>query len=291
MKQLMPPIALGTAHRVGESASWSATGQALYTVDIWGCAVHRLDAGGTETVWATGEMSCAVVQGRRGPVVALERSLVALDPATGAFTTLASAPPVPPTHRFNDATVDPAGRLIIATMRFSDLGAEPTGVLLSYAQERWTTLLEGFWTLNGLAFSPDGRSLYLSDSNPRVARAWRAAYDPATGRLDAPHAFADFKGRQGRPDGAAMAADGTYWIAGVGGGRLFAFAPDGRLIHEVELPVENPTRPAFGGAALDALYVTSMADRLSRPDPDGVAGQTLRIEGLGTGHPVPLFAD
>jgi len=287
----MKQSTVGTAqHRVGESASWSTAEQALYTVDIWGCAVRRLDLHGVEDSWPTPDMSCAVVQGRTGPVIARERTLVSLTPATGALTILDTAPPMPPTHRFNDATVDPCGRLIISTMLLSALGAAPTGVLHSFAQGRWTTLLEGFWTLNGLAFAPDGCSIYLSDSNPRVAQVWRAGYDPQTGRIGSPEAFADFKGRRGRPDGAAMASDGTYWVAGVGGGRLFAFAPDGTLVDEIELPVENPTRPAFGGPALTDLYITSMAERLTLPDPAGVAGRTLRIEALGTGMPVPLFA-
>lgn len=275
---------IGPVLQVGEGACWEPSTATLLVADIWGRAVHRMDpATGVNDEMGTGEMACAVVRGRDGrAIVALERSLHVLAPGGTSLAPLTGSP-VGPTERFNDATVDPAGRLIIGTMRLSEHGAAPVGQLLSHDGSAWRVLLDGFWTLNGLALSPDGQTLYLSDSHPSVARVWRAPYDAASGDIGELEVFADFTGLAGRPDGAAMAADGTYWIAGVGGGRLHAFAPDGRHARAVELPCENPTRPAFGGAGLTDLFVSTMSVRLQGPDASGMAGRTLRLPGMGPG--------
>lgn len=282
--------AIGSVLQVGESACWDESAQALYAVDVWGQAIHRfVPLSKAEFVFAAGEMACAVVLGSQGqPVAALERSLVLVDASQGRLIPFVDAP-VPTTHRFNDAVVDPAGRLVIGTMRLSQLGADGTGQLLSFADGVWTTLLGGLWTVNGLAFSPDGRTIYMSDSHPSVATVWKAPYEVASGKMGPREVFASFDTRAGRPDGAAIDLRGNYWIAGVGGGTLYCFTPDGDVSREVSLPVENPTKPAFGGEAFDTLFVTSMSLKQSRPDKAGVAGRTLALNGLGKGMPTARF--
>lgn len=263
--------------RVGESAVWSVRDACLYSVDVWGAMVRRRPLAAPGAAFAMPEMAAAVVPASSGVVVGLESMLVTLDPATGAIASLGAPPGHPGTHRFNDAVIDAAGNLLIGTMRKSGLGAAPTGVLHRFAQGRWQVLDTGFWTINGLACSPDGRSLYYSDSHPSVRCIWARDYDPANGALGPRRLFADLRHHAGRPDGAAVDADGNYWIAGVGGGVVYGFDPGGAALAEIPLPVENPTRVAFGGPGLTTLYVTSMAERLSRPDPDGLAGATLAL--------------
>lgn len=282
--------AVGSSLQVGESACWDESEQALYTVDVWGHALHRfVPSSKMEFMIAAGEMACAVFLGIKGrPIAALERRLVVVDSNNGRLVPLVDGP-VPTTHRFNDAVVDPAGRLIIGTMRLSQLGADATGRLLSFGEGEWKTLLRGFWTVNGLAFSPDGRTIYVSDSHPSVATVWKAPYDVTSGKVGPREVFATFDARAGRPDGAAIDANGNYWIAGVGGGTLYCFAPDGKLSREVSLPVENPTKPAFGGKAFDSLFITSMSIKQSRPDVAGMAGRTLCLEDVGRGVAASRF--
>ena len=110
----------------------------------------------------------------------------------------------------------------------------------------------GLTTANGLAWSPDGRRVHWSDT--KAHRIYAADYDVASGVLSAPRVFAEFSTRTpgeaygGRPDGAAMDAEGCYWAAMFEGGCLLRIAPTGEIIQRIELPAACPTMPTFGGA-------------------------------------------
>jgi sugar lactone lactonase YvrE len=119
---------------------------------------------------------------------------------------------------------------------------------------------------NGLAWSPDGRTMYLSDSHPTVQTVWAFDYDVQEGRPTNRRVFIDMNRYPGRPDGAAVDADGCYWICGNDAGMVHRFTPEGRLDRSIELPVRKPAMCAFGGSNLDTLFVTSI-----RPDHPSVA--------------------
>nr|WP_276616675.1 SMP-30/gluconolactonase/LRE family protein [Sphingomonas sp. SFZ2018-12] len=272
--------------RVGESACWSVRDQSLFSVDIWSRELWRHDADHQPARFAMPEMAACVVPADEGVLVALESHLLAGNPDQGAWRRVDAPADHPDTHRFNDACVAPDQSLVIGTMHKSHLGASPTGTLYRLAQGRWSVLATGFWTINGLAFSPDGCWLYLSDSHPEVQMVWRAPWDG--GAIGPRQVFARFDSLRGRPDGATVDARGNYWIAGVGGGCVHCFDAEGVHVAEIDMPVENPTRVAVGGPALDRLYVTSMAERLTRPDPAGLAGAVLMIDGVAGGIATPF---
>ncbi len=282
---------LGTTRaKVGESPWWDAARHRLWWVDIQAPAVMltEIDSGATWSL-ATPEQAGGVVGTANGDViVAMETGLFLYRPGDDGPLRKVSAPAgLPRTHRFNDLTVDPRGRLIIGTMRMSHLGPlEPTGTLYGFDGHRWTTLVEGLYTVNGLAFSPAGDRLYWSDSFPAVNRIWRAGYDVATGTLGEAQPFVDMRAYRGRPDGAATDAAGGYWIAGVGGGCLHRFRPDGTLDRSIDLPVDHPTKPVFVGPGLDRLIVTSLSVRPSLRDP-AAAGALVALPAPVRGHPVP----
>ena len=87
---------------------------------------------------------------------------------------------------------------------------------------------------------------------------WACDHDIASGALSNRRVFVDTHGLAGRPDGGAVDADGCYWMAGVGGWQLVRFTPDGEVDLIVDVPVEKPTKVAFGGPGLDTLYFTSI---------------------------------
>jgi sugar lactone lactonase YvrE len=127
---------------------------------------------------------------------------------------------------------------------------------------RVETVVTGLIVSNGLAWSPDGTVLYHSDS--RQNTIWRYAFAPATGQATERRVFATVDPeREGRPDGAAVDAEGCYWSAGVGAGRLTRYAPDGCVDRIIQLPVRFPSMCAFGGPELDVLYLTSAREFLS----------------------------
>jgi sugar lactone lactonase YvrE len=160
-----------------------------------------------------------------------------------------------PEHRMNDATTDRQGRFIAGSM---STPPDPTN-----ADGRLWVLGKGhgsphdFLTPNGLAVSPDGTILYMSDSHPSVQMVWRAAYNPATGKIGARVPWIDFSALPGRPDGAAIDRDGGYWIACIDAGRVCRYAPDGTLTAVVHAPVAKTTKPAFGGENMSTLFITT----------------------------------
>jgi sugar lactone lactonase YvrE len=119
-------------------------------------------------------------------------------------------------------------------------------------------LIDGLIVTNGCAFSPDGRRFYFSDSEPSIRTIWACDHDPDSGALTNRRVFVDTHGLAGRPDGGTVDADGCYWMAGVGGWQLVRFTPQGKVDRIIDLPVEKPTKVAFGGRDLDVLYVTSI---------------------------------
>jgi sugar lactone lactonase YvrE len=276
--------------QVGESPVWSQAEQALFWVDAWGRAVIRTDpAIGTDRVFGTPELAGAVAALPHGGVVlAGETGLFLGGQGNRGWQALSSPSDLPADHRFNDMTVDPAGHLIVGTIKASGERG-PTGVLYRHSHGQWRVLMSGLATVNGLAFSPDGMTLYVSDSHPSVATVWALHYDPASGAVGERRVLRRFGDLRGRPDGAAVDADGVYWIAAVGGGRLFGLGRDGAVVGEKTLPVERPTKLAFGGANGQRLFVTSMSAMLESEDAGGLAGALIEVEPDKPGLIPPAF--
>jgi sugar lactone lactonase YvrE len=149
--------------------------------------------------------------------------------------------------------------------------------------------LTDFIVPNGLAFSPDGRTMYLSDSHPQVQSIWAFDYDTASGMPSNRRLFVDMTALPGRPDGAAIDVDGCYWICGNDAGLVHRFTPDGRLDKSLAVPVKKPAMCAFGGPRLDTLYVTSIrpgGDLSDQPLAGGVFALTPGTQGIAE----PAFA-
>jgi sugar lactone lactonase YvrE len=140
---------------------------------------------------------------------------------------------------------------------------------------------------NGLAWSPDARTMYWSDTKAHTTYA--LDFEASDGDIARRRVFAQFPAKRpdqdldtygGRPDGAAVDAEGGYWAAMFEGARLLRFAPDGTLTREVKLPVRCPTMPCFGGRDLKTLYVTTSRER--RPSEElacePLAGCVLQLQ-------------
>ncbi len=277
------------AAQVGEGAVWDVGDQALWWVDIPAGRVHRHDASGAERSWEIGEaVGCLARREQGGLVLATRSGFHAFDPATGLCTPIKDPEADQPDNRFNDGATDPRGRFWAGTMKDRGAAARQGSFWRLDTDLSVTQGASGFWTTNGLAFSPDGRWIYFSDSHPDVRMIWRAAYDVESGTHATPEPFFDTRAVAGRPDGATVDADGCYWMAGVGGWQVVRIAPDGRVDRIVEMPVERPSRPMWGGPRLDTLYVTSIGVGLT-PGTEARqpgAGGLFAVTGLGT-HGLP----
>jgi sugar lactone lactonase YvrE len=276
---------------VGESPVWLAAEQALYWVDIPAQTLHRWDAQSTHTShWQTPEMlACIAPAGTDGHWIAgMETGVFKLKPqADGTLRSARMSPVVhsQPGMRFNDGRCDRQGRFLAGTMVMDMALASSAGQVVRVDPAgQMTSLLNGLITPNGMAFSPDGKTLYLSDSHPSVQRVWAFDYDTATGTPSNQRVFVDMSLYPGRPDGAAVDADGCYWICGNDAGLVHRFTPVGQLDYSLALPVKKPAMCAFGGAGLDTLFVTSIRpagiDLTDQPLAGGVFALRPGVRGL-----------
>ena len=251
-------VALDVWAELGECPVWSVEEQALYFVDIKGRALHRFvpATGAHRTFSMPEEIGCIGLRKGGGFIAGFRSGLWLLDADGNRMRKLADNPEDQRTSRFNDGRVDPAGRFLAGTIDEPKDGGKAH--LYRYDSRGLATMAEGLLTSNGVAFSPDGRTLYHSDTP--TFTVWRYAYDPATGEAMDKTLFVRIQPTEtdrGRPDGAAVDAEGCYWTALFEGGRIRRYSPEGRLLAEYPVPARCPTMVCFGGPDLKTLYVTS----------------------------------
>ena len=111
--------------------------------------------------------------------------------------------------------------------------------------------------------------MYLSDSHPQRRLIWAFDYDTETGTPSRRRVFADLHDYVGRPDGAAVDADGCYWICANDAGAVLRFTPQGVLDRRSDLPAIKPAMCAFGGTDLDTLFITSIRPATGATEHDG----------------------
>ena len=271
----------GIACKVGESPIWNAFEQAWYWVDIPAKRIWRLDyASGASRHWEAEEMvACIAVHADGGLVAGMETGIFRLrlrEDGTVDAAKLAAPAGLGPGMRFNDGRCDRQGRFWSGTMWMDMAQARPVGRLYRYdAHGLSAPQASALVTQNGLAWSPDGATMYLSDSHPTRQRIWVFDYDRDEGVPHDRRLFVDMNAHPGRPDGAAVDADGCYWIAGNDGSCLLRFTPAGVLDRTLALPLTKPSMSCFGGPDLDTLLVTSIAPGI-HPD-DTLAGAVLLL--------------
>lgn len=158
--------------------------------------------------------------------------------------------------RFNDIATDPSGRLYVGTLRFDPFNPDalPTpGELYRIESEGVATkLYDDVGLTNGIGFSPDGQTIYHSDSLRRHIIAHRMKDD---GNCIDRHIFAELP--KGAPDGLCVDADGGVWVAAYADGAILRFTPQGELDQKIDLPAKKVTSLCFGEDGLRTLYVTS----------------------------------
>lgn len=276
-------LVLNAHNSTGESPVWHVAEQALYWVDIPARALHRWQAAGQrhDTWYANEQISCIARAPQGQWIAGMESGVFMLTPGTDgrlSSSLLAQAAHARPGMRFNDGRCDRQGRLWAGTMLLDMPQCAPVGALYRLnsqgAECRLEQVIDDLIVPNGIAFSPDGRTMYLSDSSPSRQIVWAFDYDTETGIPSNRRIFID-KLASGRPDGAAIDEDGGYWICGNDSGQIHRYTPDGRLDRSLSVPVAKPAMCAFGGANLDTLFVTSI--RLPSAAPDALDGGVFAL--------------
>lgn len=290
----MIEVAVAPGALLGESPLWSDTEAALYWIDIDGRSIHRLEPGRGLTAERAlpgrpGSIALTADAGRL--LMAIEHELGFFEWGPGSIEPWLELEPAGTGNRMNDGRVGPGGRFWVGSMFERPAERRATGMLYRVDPDGTvTTHRRNVGVSNALAFAPDDRTMYWADTH--TLTVWAHDYDPSSGEPGVARQFADFTDLPGAPDGACVDDAGGVWIAGVGGGAVLRFTPDGSVDRILDLPVRSPTMPAFGGPQLDTLFVTSIgpaAASASSPSAGALDGAVLAIDTGARGLPEPRF--
>jgi sugar lactone lactonase YvrE len=293
--QVMDKVELLVDERfeLGESPVWDGPNNRVLWADIPARAIHALElTTGKRRVWRFDAPVGSFGLCRSGRwVVSVGRCVVVFDPERGKSTLLAEVDPNPVT-RLNDGKVGPDGSFWVGSIDDRGRNREPVGVLYRVTPDgNVERKLDGLLISNGLAWSPDGRTMYHADSWPLHVNAWD--FDHATGAISNKRSVRTFSLEEGRPDGAATDVDGFYWTAGITAQCVNRVAPDGNIVATTRIPTATPTMPCFGGSDMRDLFVTSSA-ALATPEQMArypLTGAVFRVRVDVAGSAVALFAD
>ncbi len=273
-----------------EGPVWDDREGRLYWTDIESRTLWSLDpATGRSESRVMPEKVCSIAfRESRGLLLAFESGLSFYDLATKECTRIVDVEPDIPVTRLNDGRCDRQGRFIVG-------GYDPTekGLSAAYrldADLGLHRLFGGLSSANSTCFSPDGRTMYYADS-PQ-GEIWAFDYDTETGTPSGRRVFCDFKRQPGIPDGSAIDAEGCLWNAQWNGSRVLRYRPDGAVDRVIEVPCRCPTCVAFGGRALDTLYITTSRLILSPEEAcrEPLAGALLAARVGVRGLPESRFA-
>lgn len=251
---------------LAECPVWSTAEAALYWADLNVGDVHRFDpaSGNSRRVAALAEPVGSFALASDGGLLVAARSGIYHLPAGGGERRLVAKPLAPgAAHRLNDGRCDRSGRFWVGAADETRVQAD-AGLYRLDADGRCEQVLGGLTISNGLAFSPNGRTMYHSDTLSHCVMAYPV--DPQTGALGAGRLLHHFTSQHEWPDGAAVDSLGRYWVALYGAGRVTCLSPEGERLFDVPVPCHCPTMIAFGGADLRTLYVTSARQKRSEEE-------------------------
>ena len=286
------PCTIGQAV-LGEGLRWDPRRGELLAVDILAGRVYRglvADSGALSLIrdyQVPGTVGAiAPVDGDEGWILAAGQGFVHLSP-DGSLCPLAQFAPAG--TRMNDGACDPQGRLWAGTLA-DDFRVGGGALYRLDGNGRVELMLSDLTISNGLGWSPDGATMYLADSGPRVIHAFD--FDGEAGTISGGRVLVEIDEKVGAPDGLTVDADGDVWVAIYGGGRVQRYSPDGALRTTLLLPAVQSTSCAFAGPGLNRLYVTTAtegwSDEERRAEP--AAGLVYRFDTDTIGRAAELFS-
>ncbi|MEJ2630732.1 MAG: SMP-30/gluconolactonase/LRE family protein [Acidihalobacter sp.] len=272
---------------LGEGPLWASSLEALLFVDILGARLLQYrPAEGAKREWPLDEACCWLIERGDGDgfIAGLRSRIVHLrldESGPRVVEELARPEAHLPGNRFNDAKADPAGRVWAGSMDAAERDA--SGALYRLDDRGMVAVDRPYVIANGPAFSPDGRTLYHTDTAVRTVYALDCSEQ---GVLSGKRVHIRFDAQDGFPDGMTCDAEGGLWVAHFGGSCLSRFHPDGRFDRRVRIPATQVTSCTFGGAGFDELYVTTAA---RGRDDEPLAGALFRLRPGVRGLPPNRF--
>ena len=277
---------------LSEGPRWDADREELLWVDIVRSRLHRARLGQDDQLREAAPIQFDRFVGAAAPaadggyVLAAGSGFLYAD-ASGTVRELAQPEAGHDDVRMNDGACDPQGRFWAGTMAHDE--SHGAGVLYRLELDgSCTTILTGLTISNGIGWSPDGGTMYLSDSGAGCVDAFD--FDAASGDLSRRRTIVRVTEPGVAPDGLTVDDAGDIWVAMWGGGAVRRYSPEGSLLVTVPLAADRPTSCAFGGADRATLFITTARQGLEPHElarqPD--AGRVFCVTGLGASGP-PCF--
>ncbi len=281
---------------LGECPVWDVDQQLLYWVDITGQVLHRFDPVSNQVqAWKTPFEfgSFALRQDGESLIAGTRDGFAIFDFNTNQCEHFAMPEQADPSIRMNDGKCDQRGRFWAGSIHeVSDpsLRKPIASVYRVDADQRVTKVRSGIKTSNGFAWSPDGRTMYFTDTP--TLKILASDYDLESGQISNDRIFATIPPGDGRPDGAAVDVEGCLWSAHFAGGKVTRYSPAGEILHTVRLPVQNVTSCAFGGPNLSTLYITTANEDLTEEElrQQPLAGNLFAYEAGVSGYAMNRYA-
>ena len=253
--------------RLGECALWCDRSHRLWWTDIEGRTVSSADErGGELKQWTLPDRvgSFALCEQDGVLLLGLASGVCLFDTRSGAMSAVVPVELPGPQTRINDGRCDAQGRFVFGLFN----GAPDKAPICSFFRVDRELRIERLplprvCVANSLAFSPDGKRLYFTDSGAREIRCCDYFED---GRVGAPRTFVRIPPWQGYADGAAVDRDGGLWSAQWEGGCVVGYDEAGNEKARVPLPASRVTCPCFGGPSLDRLFATTARVGLDEAD-------------------------
>lgn len=261
---------------LGEGAFWHPLRQQLFWFDIVAGRLHTRDDAGP-TMWQfDGPVSAAGWIDADSLLVAASGALLRFDLCAGHSAPLAALDCVGGRLRPNDGRADPQGGFWIGTM---GLAAErQAGAIWRWYRGEMRRAVERVTIPNAICFVPSGDQVCFTDTANRIV--YRQRLDPEGWPIGTPEPWLDLRHEGLNPDGAVIDDAGRLWLAQWGAGRVAAYDSAGRLVGSVATPAPHTSCPAFGGAALTTLFVTTAREGMDTAALVGApqAGMTFAVD-------------
>lgn len=260
--------------QLGEGPMWHPGRGQPFWFDILGRRLLTIDGSGPHE-WGFDEyVSAAGWIDADRLLIASQTALTVFDLRDGTFGRSWPLEADDQLTRSNDGRADPMGGFWIGTMAI-DKPREQRGAIYRFYRGEIRRLYDRISVSNAICFAPDGKTAFYTDTDRAII--WKQALDSEGWPQGAAEAYIDLVAEGLRPDGAVVDSQGNLWSAQWGAGRVACYGPDGVFLRAVDLPASQTSCPAFIGAGLDRMIVTSAAEGLGGAD-DGL---TWVIDGLG----------
>lgn len=250
-------LAYNTKAELGEGAFWNHKTKTFYWIDIEGKQLHIYDpaTGKNQSFETPSRIGTVVPANSHEAMVALEDGIYIMDTSDGSITLYAAIENDMPDNRMNDGKCDPSGRFWAGTMHMPQTAANGT-VYKIESGGKVKAMIDSVTISNGIVWTKDAKTMYYIDTPTGYVRAYD--YNNEYGLISNARIVIEVPDSLGYPDGMAIDSEDKLWIGLWNGNKVARYDPlNGQMISSIEVPAHNVTSCAFGGPALDTLYITT----------------------------------